>query len=493
MNTWLGWRTEIIGELGVAKAAGSADECRVRVRTLVCFLGAWWLALTVPVRAADPRPVVGPGATKDEVIDAYGWPNGSSQSGAKEILTYTQGQVMLENGRVERVDFSMHIPWPAPRPRPGPATPTTVKKPEPVVDFWLTDFAEAQREAVRRRSRILALFTGSDWSPASKQFHDEIELHPDFVNTFTGNFVFVRLDFAARTPIPAEIREQNNRLRERYGVTIYPSLLVLSPSGTVAAVVDLTKEQPGENYRARVISAVREVRDLLLQRPLEPAPAPESATAPPGAADTPPSKSGASESSVALISSLLSARWLIYSGVGMGVVIVVVLLWMVWRNGTSSAKPEGRFTMADRISDAAGGLPSAAELGEWPRTKIAALVAALAESDGYVAELQPGSLDKDIVLKRAGETEPCVLVCCAGGDTGLVPAKRVRELFGTLTAEGVAVGWYVSPIGFSADARAFAHQHNLLLIDCEWMLARLRDLPPLMVPRVLMRIAGGRK
>lgn len=486
-----GRRTEIIGELGVAKTADSTDECRVRVRTLVHLCCAWCLALTVSLRAADPRPVVGPGATKDEVIDAYGWPNGSSQSGAKEILTYPQGQVMLENGRVERVDFSMHVPWPAPRPRPGPASPTSVKKPEAVVDFWLTDFAEAQREAVRRHSRILALFTGSDWSPASKQFHDDVELHPDFVNSFTGNFIFLRLDFATRAPIPAETREQNNWLRDRYGVTTYPSLLVLSPSGTVVAVVDLTKEQPGDNYRARVIAAVREVRDLLSQRPLEPV----VAAADPAMANAPaasPPRAGVPEASVAIISSLLSARWLIYAGVVTGVGIVGLLFWLVWRNWAGGSEKAPRSTMAARISDAAGGLPTSAEIAEWPKGRVAMLVAALAESDGYVAELQPATADKDIVLKRAGEPEPRVLVCCASGPAGVVPAKRVRELFGTLTAEGVDVGWYVSPVGFSADARAYADQHNMVLIDQEWMLSRLRDLPPLMVPKVMARIAGAR-
>ena len=55
-----------------------------------------------------------PGATKDEAIEAYGWPTGQSQSGTKEILSYPQGRITLENGRVEKVDFSTSMPWPAP-------------------------------------------------------------------------------------------------------------------------------------------------------------------------------------------------------------------------------------------------------------------------------------------------------------------------------------------------------------------------------------------
>ena len=76
------------------------------------------LAFACAGRAAnEPRPVVGPGATKEDVINAYGWPNGQSQSGTKEILSYVQGEVVLDNGRVERVNFSPNVPWQTPRPR----------------------------------------------------------------------------------------------------------------------------------------------------------------------------------------------------------------------------------------------------------------------------------------------------------------------------------------------------------------------------------------
>src|SRR5471030_2255613 len=85
------------------------------------------LILLASAHAADLQPVVGPGATKEEAINAYGWPTGQSQLGTKEILNYPQGSITLEKGRVERVDFSTSVPWPAPRPRPGAPTPTTAK------------------------------------------------------------------------------------------------------------------------------------------------------------------------------------------------------------------------------------------------------------------------------------------------------------------------------------------------------------------------------
>lgn len=446
-----------------------------------------WLTVQLagPLRAADSRPIVGPGATKEAVIDAYGWPTGQSISGTKEVLNYPQGQVTLENGRVEKVDFSMKAAWPPPRPRPGPPTATSVKKPEAQVDFWQTNYEQAVSEARRRRARILVLFTGPDWSPGSKQFQTDVEFHPDFINAFAGDFVFLRLEFATRSPIAPELREQNNRLRELYGVTTYPSLIVVSASGTLLGAADLVKTREGDTYRARVIAAVREVRDLLALRPPEPLTPPAPA---PAVAEAAPAPASSSVGALALGSSLLSARWLVLCAIGGGGAIALGLLWLVWRNRMPQAGSVASASIAARISDAASGLPAAAELLQWPKARVCGLVAALAEADGYAAERLTADGDKDVVLRRSGEPRPLVLVCCAAGSAGAVPAKRVRELFGTLTADGVETGWFVAPGGFSADARAFAAQHNIRLLDGEGLLTQLRDLPPLVVPKVLARM-----
>src|SRR6185369_11460517 len=94
------------------------------------FCLALVLAASALGQAADSRPVVGPGATKEDVLNAYGWPTGQSQLGAKEILNYPQGSITLANGKVERVDFSPNVPWPAPRPRPGTPAEAAAKRAE---------------------------------------------------------------------------------------------------------------------------------------------------------------------------------------------------------------------------------------------------------------------------------------------------------------------------------------------------------------------------
>ncbi len=471
-------------ELGVAKVAGvTLEEC-VPPRVLFRFLVLLLLGTAV-LRAADPRPIVGPGATKDAVIDAYGWPTGQSQSGVKEILNYPQGQVTLENGRVEKVDFSMKVPWPAPRPRPGGPTATTVKKPDAPADFWMKKYEDAVAEAKRRRARILVLFTGPDWSPGSKQFQSDVEYHPDFVNTFAGDYVFLRLEFVTRTALAPELREQNNRLRELYGVTTYPALIVISPSGTLVGAVDLEKPQLGETYRARVIAAVREVTQLLTRQPVEIAPV--EVAAPVAVAPAAPAGERQAAGEVALQASLGSARWLLMGAISAGVVVALGLFWLVRRVRSAAPPPPPKVSMAARISDAASGLPSPAELSQWPKPKLCSLLAALAESDGYAAEMQGPGSDKDIILRRKGEPQPRVLICC-GPIGAVVAGKGLREFFGTLTADGVEAGWFVSPAGFTPDARTYANQHNIRLIDGDHLVAQMRDLPPFILTKVLGRM-----
>ncbi len=428
---------------------------------------------------AGSQPVVGPGATKDEAIEAYGWPTGLSQSGTKEILSYPQGRITLENGRVEKVDFTTNGPWPAPRPRPGPASPTSVKKSGALTDFWLVNFDDAQREATRRHARILALFIGSDWSPPSQLFQAEVAFHPDFVNAFTGDFVFLRLDFPTRTALPPELREQNNRLREKYGVTTYPALLMLSPVGTAVATVDLAKLEPGESYRARVIAAVRGVRDLLVAQPPPPDPLPaatESTTSEPG------TKEALQRSPMGSI--MDSIMHIVRRAALAGVLLAVAGWWFLWHKRRKPHAASGAGDAAERIADAASGLPTRAELGGWSREKLLAAVVALAEFDAYEARPLAGEDEGNLTLTLKGEEAVAVIVRCQPGDAGSVAAKRVKELFGVVTLEGARTGWYVSPAGFSADARDYARDHQLLLVDGEGLHAQMRNLPPVTLQRI---------
>ncbi len=437
------------------------------------------------VRAADTRPVAGPGASKDEVIKAYGWPTGQSQLGAKEILNYPQGSVTLANGKVERVDFSPNQPWPTPRPRPGAPSPNSAsvdakKSGEKAFDPWTVSLPDAVNQAAKQHGRILAVFLGSDWSPPSQRFLAEVATHPDFVNAFVGDFAFLKLDFPSRLAQTAESKKQNEELRASCGVTTYPALIVISPHGEPIAVVDLPGET-GESYRAQVIAAVTEVRTLLKQRPADVGPPPISApaTAPTAAKDSAgPTRGPAGANREGLVSNLYaSAGWALMVGLGSGVALAIALVWWVWRSrfdgGSELTERPVSFQPAIRLRD----LPSLTELQALPTSALRQLAAALFEANGYTVAVRANDPDADLELRRRGHTKANVLVCCRPAGVSPIGAKPVRELFGTLVAAGVEAGWVVTSGKFAPEAQSAASERGLELIDGEGLIERLRQLP----------------
>lgn len=438
-----------------------------------------------PLCAAEPAAPVVVGAPKEAVLAVYGAPLLQSRLGPREILKYPHGQITLEEGRVVRLEVRA-----GPAPAAGAVAPSQSAIPvAPVASGpggWLDDFELARQEAIRRSAPILVWFSGADWSLASRQFREEVALQGDFAAAFQARFVLLRVDLADHN---GSFREPNSLLRERLGVTVYPTLLILSSTGENLAKLNLSRPVGAETYSARVISAVREMNDLLGFAPLPVAthaisPAPSTAPHRPARAVTPGQ----------VAATLLSAGWGIVTAVGTGLVVSVTLLWLVWRNWSRSDYERRPVSMAERISEVASGIPTLPEILAWPKERVAVIAAGLAESEGYLTELNAeGTGDGcDVRLRKLGEPGVQGLVCCAGAKAGVITAKGVRELFGMMTAEGAPFGWFVAPMGFSAEARRFADEHRIRLSDGHRLLAQLHELPPVVLPKLVTRTPWAR-
>ncbi|HYP16001.1 MAG TPA: thioredoxin family protein [Opitutus sp.] len=409
--------------------------------------------------AAELRPVVGIGATRDEVLAAYGWPSGQSQSGGKEIFTYPQGQVVLQDGVVEKMDFSPNVAWPNPKPRPPPPTASTApaKPPPPSMiaapgDAWLTDYSEARREAQRRAVDILALFTGTDWSPPCKKFELEVARQPEFLKAVGEDFVLLRLDFLTHTELPAELREQNTGLREHFAVTSYPTLLMLTADGREISRVNLAKTRAESTYVGQVIAAVEEAKPKpapLTMWKSQPAPAAETKTV---LADYSP--------------------WLLG-----GAAVVLLSCWWLLRHRPQGGKPGP--------APQASFFPSPADIATWPQERVRDVAARLFEFEGSRVQIRPTESGAELALFAAGNERPKALVRCQAAAAGLANGRAVKLLFGTTVAEGVEGTWYLSPGGFTPDARQFAGEHAIVLIGGEDLLQRLKGVPPLALIRIL--------
>ena len=407
------------------------------------------------------RPVVGVGATRDEVIEAYGWPNGQSKTGEREVFTYPQGRVVLRDGVVERMDFSPNVAWPKPRPKPPAATASTAK-PAPVqpvkvepLDVWLTDFDEACAEARRQAKDVLALFTGTDWSPSAKRFQQEVALSPEFLRTVEESYVLLRLDFPRGATVQAaEMRARNEGWRERFAVTEYPTLLVLNADGSELARVDLAKARAEQTSVQQVLAAIDEARPKA--KPIAQWSGSETRESAETEAET------------------RKVYWW-----GGGVLAAVVLLGWWWKRRSAEVET-GKRTGAIVTT-----MPTPADVAGWSQERVRDVAAALFEHEGARVKVRRTESGAELAVLGAEGEHPRALVRCQAAAAGLAGKTAVSSLLGTAVTERVDEAWYVSAGGFTPDARRFAGEHGMLLISGEDLLERMRKVPPLTLMRML--------
>jgi hypothetical protein len=324
---------------------------------------------------------------------------------------------------------------------------------------------------------ILAAFTVSDGAPASQRFVAEVATHPDFVDPLAANLVFLRIDLASGVARPEDVGKQYEYevLRTRCGVDSYPAIVLLNAAGEMLATADLSHPTDGMDYRNFVIGAVTGAigrAEAKRTPPMPESPTPLVAPALP-AAD---SMVGAAMS---------SAAFHLMLGLAGGATIAVLILWWLWRaprlKDPKEPPPRELLTGLTR-----GSIPTAQQLATWPADRLQLLVASMFEAGGYevrVRKQQPDELE----LTRTEDPAVRVIACCRPGSRGPAHAKAIRELHGSLVAEGVANGWFVALAGFSNEARLLAEERGITLMDGAELLKGLNDVPKLALMRAFNR------
>jgi thioredoxin-related protein len=98
-------------------------------------------------------------------------------------------------------------------------------------DLWMDDFEEAKAQAKAENKFLLLDFTGSDWCGWCKRLDAEVFEKSDFKNYAKNNLVLVKLDFPRGFSLKKKTAEQNDKLAKEFGITGYPSILLLDPDG----------------------------------------------------------------------------------------------------------------------------------------------------------------------------------------------------------------------------------------------------------------------
>jgi len=87
-------------------------------------------------------------------------------------------------------------------------------------------YPEARKAAIAAEKPLLLIFTGSDWSPLSITFEDEILSHSVYRQWEKKSVIALRIDLP-RTGIDPETRRENRTLAKRFGVISYPAAIFL--------------------------------------------------------------------------------------------------------------------------------------------------------------------------------------------------------------------------------------------------------------------------
>lgn len=97
--------------------------------------------------------------------------------------------------------------------------------------MWMDNFEEAKAKAKAENRFMVLDFTGSDWCGWCIKLDKEVFDTSDFKLYAAKNLVLVELDFPRRKKLSNDLQKQNYELQKKYGITGYPTIIVLDPNG----------------------------------------------------------------------------------------------------------------------------------------------------------------------------------------------------------------------------------------------------------------------
>jgi thioredoxin-related protein len=100
---------------------------------------------------------------------------------------------------------------------------------------WGTDYAAALKEAAATNRPILADFTGSDWCPWCIRLVKDTFSKPKFQAFAKDNVVLLEVDFPQGKEQSAELKKQNEGLKEKFGVEGFPTVVLIDKEGNEIA------------------------------------------------------------------------------------------------------------------------------------------------------------------------------------------------------------------------------------------------------------------
>lgn len=99
---------------------------------------------------------------------------------------------------------------------------------------WTSDLDAARQKAAAEGKALLLDFTGSDWCGWCIRLRKDVLSKPEFEAYAADKFVPVEIDIPQNPKFDAALRQRNQQLCEKYHVSGFPTVMVLTPEGQVA-------------------------------------------------------------------------------------------------------------------------------------------------------------------------------------------------------------------------------------------------------------------
>lgn len=114
-------------------------------------------------------------------------------------------------------------------------------------ESWTTDIKSAIAAGKEKDKDILLLYTGSDWCPPCKKLEQEIFETDAFRNEAPNMFELVMFDFPKTKQLPPPIVTQNKEWAEKYGISGYPTIVLIDAKQRPYAITGY-REMDAEEY-----------------------------------------------------------------------------------------------------------------------------------------------------------------------------------------------------------------------------------------------------
>ncbi|MGE0587315.1 MAG: thioredoxin family protein [Cyclobacteriaceae bacterium] len=111
----------------------------------------------------------------------------------------------------------------------------------------LEDANEAFRQSRETQKPLLLVFSGSDWCAPCIRFNKNVLSQDDFIHFASDHFILLKADFPQRKKLPDPIRQQNERLAERFNPSgLFPHILLLNPDESKKGTFTYRNQKAGD-------------------------------------------------------------------------------------------------------------------------------------------------------------------------------------------------------------------------------------------------------